>query len=68
MTTLTPQLRQEIEKAGENPVRIEDPETHNTYVLLKEDVYRRLKEAVALEHSDRSLYEYEEFRTVDANS
>jgi len=35
MTALTPELRHEIEKAGGNPVRLEDPETNTAYVLLK---------------------------------
>ena len=43
MTTLTAELRQEIEKAGDEPVRIEDPETHTTYVLLRAEVYDQLK-------------------------
>ncbi len=43
MTTLTPELKQEIEKAGGNPVRLEDPETHAAYVLLKAEEYDRLK-------------------------
>jgi hypothetical protein len=32
--TLTPELRQEIQKAGEEPVRLVDPETHTQYVIL----------------------------------
>jgi hypothetical protein len=28
MPTISAELRQEIEKAGDDPVRIEDPETH----------------------------------------
>ena len=43
MTTLTAELRQEIEKAGDAPVRLEDPETHATYVLLRAEVYDRLR-------------------------
>ena len=42
MTTLSAELRQEIEKAGDAPVRIEDPETHSAYVLLKAEVYERI--------------------------
>ncbi len=45
MTTLTAELRQEIEKAGDVLVRIEDPETHASYVLLKAEVYERIKPA-----------------------
>jgi hypothetical protein len=43
MTTLTAEQRQELAKAGDEPVRIEDPETHETYVLLKAEVYERIK-------------------------
>jgi len=43
MPNLTAELRQEIEKAGDDPVRIEDPETHAEYVLLKAEVYDRIK-------------------------
>ena len=43
MPTLSAELRQEIEKAGDDPVRIEDPETHTAYVLLKAEVYDRIK-------------------------
>jgi hypothetical protein len=43
MTTLTAAQRQAIEAAGDEPVRIEDPETHATYVLLRAEVYDGLK-------------------------
>lgn len=43
MTTLTPEQRRAIERAGEQPVRVEDPETHASYVLLKAEVYERLR-------------------------
>ena len=43
MTTLTPELRQEIEKAGDRPVRIEDPDTHRSYILLRAEIYDRIK-------------------------
>jgi len=44
MTTLTPELREAVELAGDQPVEITDPETNTAYVLLKADVYRRLRE------------------------
>src|SRR4051794_24318881 len=44
MTRLTPELRQEIENARGNPIRLEDPETHTAYVLLRADEYDRLKQ------------------------
>lgn len=43
MTTLTPEQRQAIEQAGEQPVQVEDPETHASYVILKAEVYERLR-------------------------
>jgi hypothetical protein len=44
MTTLTPEQRQEIERAGNAPVLLEDPETRQRYVLLKAEVYESLSE------------------------
>jgi hypothetical protein len=49
MTTLTPELRKEIEKAGGKPIRLEDPETRTAYVLLKAEEYDRLKPDVPCE-------------------
>ena len=46
MTTLTPEQRQAVAQAGESPLRIEDPETHAAYVLLKAEVYERFKPLV----------------------
>ncbi len=43
MSNLNAELRQEIEKAGGNPVRLEDPETNTAYVLLKAEEYDRLR-------------------------
>jgi hypothetical protein len=42
MPSLSAELRKEIEKAGDDPVRIEDPETQTSYVLMKADVYERI--------------------------
>ena len=39
MTTLTPELKQAIEQAGDELVRLEDPQTRQTYVLLKSEVF-----------------------------
>ena len=43
MTTLTPEQRQEPERAGKEPVRLADPETQIEYVILKADVYDRIR-------------------------
>ena len=44
MTTLTPELKQAIEQAGDALVRLEDPLTRQTYVLLKAEVYESITE------------------------
>ncbi len=53
MTTLTPEQRQEIRRAGEEPVRLADPETQTEYVTLKADVYDRIS---ALPDARRAAY------------
>jgi hypothetical protein len=42
MGTLTPELKQAVEQAGDSSVRLMDPETHQTYVLVSAEVYERL--------------------------
>lgn len=56
MTTMTPELRQAIEQAGDRPVEITDPQTQTTYYLVRADVFRELRE----------LLEEEEQRTTIA--
>ncbi len=53
MMTLTPEQRQAIREAGGEPIRLEDPETKQAYVLIEEDTYRRLQ--AVLEYDDRPL-------------
>lgn len=43
---LTPEQRRLVEQAGDQPVRIEDPELHQAYVLVRADVYERGHDAV----------------------
>ena len=56
--TLSPELKQAVERAGDEPVHVEDPETHTAYVVIREDLYRKLREAVP--ESDWTLHEFEE--------
>jgi hypothetical protein len=42
MPTLTPELKQAVEQAGDDPVRLTDPETQRSYVLMSAEVYERL--------------------------
>jgi hypothetical protein len=43
MATLTPEQRQEVQRATEEPVRPADPETQSECVILKADVYDRIR-------------------------
>ena len=53
MTTFTAKLRHEIQKAGEDPVRLADPETQTEYVILQAEVYDRI---LALADAARAAY------------
>jgi hypothetical protein len=44
--TITPEHRREIEQGG--IARIEDPETHVAYIVLKADVYERIKSVLTM--------------------
>jgi hypothetical protein len=59
--TLTPELKRAVEQAGDEPVRVEDPETHKAYLIVREEIYREMFKRTAIDHSDRSLYEFGEF-------
>jgi hypothetical protein len=59
--TLSPERKRAVETAGDEPVRVDDPETHTAYVIIRKDVYRRMYGLTAIDPSDRSLYEFGEF-------
>jgi hypothetical protein len=59
--TLAPDLKQAVDDAIDKPVRVEDPETHSAYLIVREDVYRRMCALAVIDHVDRSLYEFGEF-------
>jgi hypothetical protein len=42
MTTITPEIRQAITQAGEQPVELSDPETNSIYFLVSAEVYARM--------------------------
>ncbi|MFI5456783.1 MAG: hypothetical protein ACHRXM_15155 [Isosphaerales bacterium] len=46
MTGLTPEQRRLVEQAGDRPERIEDPEMHQAYVLIRADVYERVRDVI----------------------
>lgn len=59
--TLTSELKRAVEKAGDEPVRVEDPETNTAYPIVREEVFRRMCALAAIDHSDRSLYAFGAF-------
>ncbi len=44
MTGLTPEQRRLIAQAGSQPVRLEDPETQQAYMLIRADLYERVRD------------------------
>jgi hypothetical protein len=45
-TGLTPEQRRLVEEAGDRPVRLEDPELHQAYVLIRAEVYERVRDVL----------------------
>ena len=43
MSPISPELRQAIEQARGTPLRLEDPETNQVYVLMSGDQYERIR-------------------------
>ena len=54
MIELTQQQRRELE--GADVPRVVDPETHQTYVLVREEVYERLKGLIGEDFHPRDTY------------
>ena len=59
--TITAEQKRAIEQAGGEPVRVEDPETKTPYVIVREDVYRKMSDMVRIEQIDPSFFEVGEF-------
>jgi hypothetical protein len=61
--TLSPELKQAVEAAGDEPVRVEDAETRTAYVVIREELYHKLRDAVP--ESDLTLHEFEELTSLE---
>ena len=59
--TITTEQKQAIEKAGVKPVRVEDPDTKTPYLIIREDVSRKIQDMVRIEQIDPSFFEVGEF-------
>ena len=64
--TITPELKQAVERAGLEPVLLEDHETKTAYVVVKREAYERLLALLAVERIDRSLYEFGEYHPFES--
>ena len=53
MMTLTSELRRAVEEAGDLPVEITDPQTNASYVLVKAEIFGRMKERLEEEQDQR---------------
>ena len=46
MQALTPELQQAVEQAGDQPVEMTDPRSNTAYVLIKAEIFSRMKKAI----------------------
>jgi hypothetical protein len=56
MTILPPEQRQAAVEAGDSPVEVADPQTGTTYVPMRADVYRRMRELL---EADEDRHEHQ---------
>lgn len=54
------ELRRGVERAGEAPLRLTHPATREEFVVLRAEVYERLRRLLQAEQIDPSFYEFEE--------
>jgi len=66
--TMTPEQKKAVDLAGDASVVVKDPETHESYVIVKEETYRRLAQAVEVESVDPSFFEYGTFIPLSTRS
>ena len=58
---ISPELRQALERSGDQPLRIEDPESHAAYVVVKADAYARMRAILEEDEIDPSFFEIDDF-------
>jgi hypothetical protein len=55
---LTEKERQELEQG--NPIRVTEPKSQHDYVVVKAELFERMKKLLETETVDPSFYEFEE--------
>ena len=55
MIELTFEQRQAVIQQGETPIRAIDPDTDTTYVLIREEIYTKVKSLLGEEQSNQFL-------------
>jgi hypothetical protein len=56
MPTLSPEQKQAIDRAGDAPVRITDPDSDASFVLMRSEVYERMLVAAEDDPDPRENY------------
>ncbi len=46
MTSITPERRQAVAEAGDLPVELADPQTGDAFVLVRAEVFQRMRELI----------------------
>jgi hypothetical protein len=67
MATITPEQRRLVEQAGDAPVRIADVETDREYVILRAEIFDRMRRLLEIEEIDPSFFEIGDFEPIDEN-
>jgi hypothetical protein len=60
---LTEEMRRALGKG--QPVEVTDPDTHEVYVLVKQEQYQAMRRLLEVEEIDPSLYEVEELELYE---
>lgn len=59
--TISPELKQALERSNGQPLRIEDPENDAAYVVVRADAYARMQAVLEEDEIDPSFFEIEDF-------
>jgi hypothetical protein len=53
MTTITPEQRMALVEAGDSPLILSDPQSGDAFVLVREEVYRKMRDLLEGEADNR---------------